>query len=119
MPGEKVIFYDDFTDMAGGDPPPHWKVRGTVPELKVGGGIRQLTVKGDHLILTPNLDGLPANFTMETDLVFEGNDPDCKPELEWHFLDKANGSTVMNIRTKQGNGNTWWLRIDVAEGPLV
>jgi hypothetical protein len=26
-PGEKTLFYDDFTDMAGDEPPPHWRVR--------------------------------------------------------------------------------------------
>ena len=28
IPGDKVIFYDDFSDMDGDEPPPHWKVRG-------------------------------------------------------------------------------------------
>src|SRR5690348_10652130 len=26
VPGEKTIFFDDFSDMAADEPPPHWKV---------------------------------------------------------------------------------------------
>ena len=34
VPGNKLIFYDDFTDMRGDEPPPHWKVRGGTAELR-------------------------------------------------------------------------------------
>jgi len=34
VPGDKLIFYDDFTDMRGDEPPPHWKVRGGTAELR-------------------------------------------------------------------------------------
>ena len=44
IPGEKTIFYDDFTDMSAGDAPPHFKVRGAAPELQAAGNVRQLTV---------------------------------------------------------------------------
>lgn len=71
VPGEKVIFYDDFTDMAGDEPPPHWKVRGGSVALKVGAGIRQLTVMADRISLTPNIKGLPKNFTLETEMKFD------------------------------------------------
>jgi hypothetical protein len=67
VPGEKTIFYDDFTDMAAGDAPPHFKVRGGAPELRAAGAIRQLTVttKGS---LFPNLTALPKNFTYEAEI---------------------------------------------------
>jgi OmpA-OmpF porin, OOP family len=67
IPGDKTIFYDDFTDMAPGDAPPHFKVRGASPELMAGGGIRQLmfNAKGS---LFPNLTTLPKNFTLETEI---------------------------------------------------
>ena len=35
IPGERTIFYDDFSDMAADEPPPHWKVREGKVELKV------------------------------------------------------------------------------------
>ena len=28
VPGEKILLYDDYTDMPRGGAPPHWKVRG-------------------------------------------------------------------------------------------
>ena len=37
LPGEKTVFFDDFSDMAGDDAPPHWKIRGATPELRVAG----------------------------------------------------------------------------------
>ena len=39
IPGEKTIFYDDFTDMSAQDAPPHFKVRGASPELRAAGSI--------------------------------------------------------------------------------
>ena len=113
MPGEKILLYDDFTDMAGDEPPPHWKVRGTTPELKVGPGIRQLTVKGENVVLTPNLEGLPKNFTMETDLVIEGP-ADSRPEVEWYFLDKGN-QRAMSLLSKQEGPKAWYLRLFAGE----
>ena len=43
VPGEKTLFFDDFSDMSAGDAPAHFKVRGPAPELRAGGDIRQLT----------------------------------------------------------------------------
>jgi OmpA-OmpF porin, OOP family len=71
VPGEKTIFYDDFTDMGAGDAPPHFKVRGAAPELQEGGGIRQLAVKVSGS-LYPNLTSLPKNFTYEVEFKAEG-----------------------------------------------
>ena len=113
VPGEKVLFYDDFSDMAGDEPPPHWKVRGAVAELQVGGGIRQMTVKGESVTLTPNLKDLPKNFTMEQDFTIGEGNPDCQPEMEWTFRDK-NGNTGLLLRTKQ-RGDGWWMRLDTNE----
>ena len=57
VPGDKIIFYDDFSDMVGDEPPPHWKVRGGAVELRVGAGIRQLTVMSERARLVPMLKG--------------------------------------------------------------
>ncbi len=67
VPGEKTVFFDDFTDMAPGDAPPHLKVRGAAPELKEAGAVRQLTF-AKNCTVTPNLTSLPANFTYEAEL---------------------------------------------------
>jgi uncharacterized protein len=84
VPGDKIIFYDDFSDMVGDEPPPHWKVRGGAVELRVGSGVRQLTVMSGNPRLTPMLKGLPKNFTLETELKFD--DPVDVRSI-WYFYD--------------------------------
>jgi OOP family OmpA-OmpF porin len=86
VPGEKIMFFDDFSDMAGDEPPPHWKVRGGSVALKMGEGIRQLTVKSENIRLTPNLKGLPKNFTIETEVKFD-NAQDTRSI--WYIFDKS------------------------------
>ncbi|HEX6976469.1 MAG TPA: OmpA family protein [Vicinamibacterales bacterium] len=70
VPGEKTIFFDDFTDMTAGDPPLHFKSRGAAPELRASGDARQLTIVQNN-VLTPNLKALPENFTYEAEMKFE------------------------------------------------
>ena len=94
VPGDKVILYDDFSDMEGDEPPPHWKVRGGTAELRVGDGIRQLTMTAQRMTLTPNVTGLPANFTMETDVAYKGHGA----RASWRFHDKA-GKDILDIIT--------------------
>ena len=53
VPGERTIFFDDFSDMAEDEPPPHWKVRGAPIELRTGGGIRELYSAGDTSQASP------------------------------------------------------------------
>jgi len=86
IPGDKTIFYDDFSDMEGDEPPPHWKVRDGAVALKVGAGIRQLTIMSGRLRLTPMLKGLPRNFTVETEVNFD-NPQDARSV--WYFHDKT------------------------------
>ncbi|MBZ5586247.1 MAG: OmpA family protein, partial [Acidobacteriia bacterium] len=67
IPGDKTLFYDDFTDMTADDAPPHFKIRGAAPELKAAGNIRQLTITQRGSMI-PNLTALPKNFTWETEI---------------------------------------------------
>jgi OmpA-OmpF porin, OOP family len=93
VPGEKILFYDDFTDMAGDEPPPHWKVRGGSMELKIAPGIRQLTTATqDRTTLTPNLTNLPKNFTMEAEVKFD-NPQDTR--IIWAFASKADSEQLL------------------------
>ena len=86
IPGEKTLFYDDFSDMTGDEPPPHWKVRGIATQLRVGGGVRQLTAVGDRGRLTPNIKVIPKNFTLEGEMKFE-EPGDLRSN--WFFLSKT------------------------------
>ncbi len=67
VPGEKTLFFDDFTDMSADDAPPHFKVRGAAPELMEGGGVRELRVSARGSLF-PNLKALPKNFTYEIEI---------------------------------------------------
>jgi OmpA-OmpF porin, OOP family len=70
IPGEKTIFYDDFSDMGPDDAPAHFKVRGASPELRGSGNLKQLTMLA-KTTLSPNLTALPANFTYEAEMAFD------------------------------------------------
>jgi outer membrane protein OmpA-like peptidoglycan-associated protein len=94
IPGDKTIFYDDFTDMVGDEPPPHWKVRGGTAELRTGQGIRQMTITASRMTLSPNLTGLPKNFTMEAIVAYKGHGG----TVTWRLHNKG-GVEAMQVRT--------------------
>ena len=81
IPGEKVILYDDFTDMAPDEAPPHWKVRGNAVTLLASGALRQLNV-GNRTTLTPSIKNYPKNFTLEQDMNWGGKG--C--QFYWDFF---------------------------------
>ncbi len=102
MPGEKTIFYDDFSDMVAGDAPSHFKVRGAAPELRVGDGVKQLThVKSGSIF--PNLTSLPKNFTYEAEAKFE-NVPNARTALILYANDKE--SLIWWINAGAGEAQT-------------
>lgn len=102
MPGEKTLFFDDFTDMAPGEAPAHFKVRGAAPQLKEGGGIRQLTFV-EHGSLYPNLVSLPKNFTYEADVQFEN---------------VRNLRTALILYSKQKEAFIWWFNGSAQQAQL-
>lgn len=67
VPGEKTLFFDDFTDLAPGAALPRFQVRGAGVELQAAGDLRQLTVSQRGSIF-PNITTLPANFTFEAEM---------------------------------------------------
>ncbi len=100
IPGEKTLFFDDFTDMAGDEPPPHWKVRGGAVALKTAPGIRQLTAT-EHTNLAPLLKNLPKNFTLEVEVKYD-NPGDLRSN--WQFY-TANDRELILFWT-QTHGDT-------------
>ena len=103
MPGEKTIFFDDFTDMAAGDAPPHFKVRGPAMELRAGGGVRQLTAVQTGSIF-PNITSLPKNFTYEAEVQFEN---------------LRNARTALILYSSNKEILIWWIYADPKETALV
>lgn len=67
LPGERTIFYDDFSDMSAGAAPSHFRTRGAAPALGAAGALRQLTYTSSGSLF-PNLTALPRNFTYETEV---------------------------------------------------
>ncbi len=90
VPGDKTLFYDDFTDMAPDEPPPHWKARGDAVTLMLGKNLRQLDLMNTQLT-SPRLT-LPANFTLQTTFKFPVRENMSQADLEFHTAD---GSTAL------------------------
>jgi len=101
VPGEKVFFFDDFSDMAGDEPPAHWKVRGGTAELRVAGNLRELAIHHDST-LTPNLTSMPRNFTLDYQMLFA----DHWQLARWLFPDKT-GKIVMTFAARRNYGALW------------
>ncbi len=96
VPGERTIFFDDFSDMGADDAPPHFKSRGAAPELRAGDGIKQLTIVQGNT-LTPNLTALPPNFTFESDVKFD--------------TPKGLGRIFVSLFSKNREAVTWMLSV--------
>lgn len=86
VPGERTIFFDDFSDMDADEPPPHWKVRGGTVELRTGGNVRELYTPSDVNLKSPQMV-IPSNFTFQ--VIWTGIG-----QMIWRFLDK-DGNQVM------------------------
>jgi outer membrane protein OmpA-like peptidoglycan-associated protein len=86
VPGERVVFFDDFTDMARGAAPPHWKVRGGAAKLSPDGHL----LLNDAGTMYPNIKTLPKNFTVEMEILPQG--PVSSGGVRWMFTDAADES---------------------------
>jgi hypothetical protein len=97
VPGEKTIFFDDFSDMEAETPPPHWKVRDGKVELRTGGARRSFMPPKPSLFPFRK-SILPSNFTFELQFVGSG-------EMEWKF--RADGDdALVGIVRGEGDGQT-------------
>ena len=114
VPGDKLIFYDDFTDMRGDEPPPHWKVRGGTAELRTSGDIRQLTLLAHGMMISPNVKTLPRNFTLEADYQFGPHGGNGNGAI-WYFRKDSGGSPTMMVDMLVQEGGT---RIVAYAGPI-
>jgi len=109
VPGERTIFYDDFSDMAEDEPPPHWKVRGGKVELWAKGGVRELRQSGEgELTMTTPAIVVPKNFTFQ--LQWTGNG-----EMLWYFYDKDGNEMLMARVRGEEDGKTASVTVHAAE----
>ena len=101
IPGERTIFFDDFSDMDPDEPPPHWKVRDGRTELKMGGNVRELYsgAEGNSPHLSSPKIAVPQNFTFE--LLWTG-----QGEMSWIFRDKDNEEAIHATVRGEPDGQT-------------
>ena len=104
VPGERTVFFDDFSDMAPDEPPPHWKVRGGIVSLKLGQGVHELA-PGDGISMTSGKIAVPRDFTFEIVC-------NCKGEIEFKLQNADNkdviyGSFQANDAQTDVSGHVW------------
>jgi len=80
VPGERTVFYDDFSDMEQDEPPPHWRLRDGKVDLRIAGNVRELYAADPVKLFSPNFV-LPPNFTFELEWTGQG-------QTNWDFMDK-------------------------------
>jgi outer membrane protein OmpA-like peptidoglycan-associated protein len=91
IPGERTVFFDDFSDMVQDEPPPHWKVREGTVDLLVGDGVRELHAEEGVRLTSPTFS-IPENFTFELEWTGQG-------ETNWYFENK-DGQTVAHVMVR-------------------
>jgi OOP family OmpA-OmpF porin len=99
IPGEKTILYDDFTDMAADEAPPHWKARGGSLTLKAAGALRKITAY-EAAELTASMATVPTNYTVEADVAFEKDSTHSGGAANWYFLPKGADSYTLHVSTQ-------------------
>ena len=118
VPGEKVILFDDFSDMIGDEPPPHWKIRGATPELRVAGSMRELALPGNQFDIFPNLSGIPQNFTMEMEMLCEKPAPGGSGGgVSWYFYDKS-GHEMLRLWAMVDSMHQWRIKLTDSKSTL-
>jgi OmpA-OmpF porin, OOP family len=98
VPGERTIFYDDFSDMAQDQPPPHWRLRDGKVDLLIAGDVRELHADDTVTLGSPTFQ-LPPNFTFE--LVWTGTG-----ETTWSFENQAGDEVLHALVRGEEDGNT-------------
>jgi hypothetical protein len=93
VPGERLLLYDDFTDMPKGGSTPHWKVRGASVKLGADGRLNL----SEETELTPNVASWPANFTIEQEYMVRKSE---NSSVSWVFSngeDEAQWSVALRF----------------------
>jgi OOP family OmpA-OmpF porin len=100
LPGERTIFFDDFSDMNAGDAPARFKTRGAAPELKAAGAMRQLTYLASGALF-PNLTALPKNFTYEAEAMLAAPAGTLRIYLMLYSKEKTAAEWSFTIRASE------------------
>lgn len=76
VPGDKLLFYDDFSSDFIGDFPSKWNTNGTGEVVTINDGAEKwFEIKaGQNTFYIPDLPGLPEEYTIEFDIMATGID---------------------------------------------
>jgi OmpA-OmpF porin, OOP family len=93
VPGEKVIFYDDYAADDIGDFPVNWNTNGSgeVVGLSNKEG-KWLKMSGEGLFYPENLGVLPENATIEFEI---GTTEENQVQTQFHFIDSKISSNLL------------------------
>ncbi|TXE09058.1 OmpA family protein [Gelidibacter salicanalis] len=104
IPGNKLIFYDDFEKDAIGDFPAHWETGGSGEVVKISGSENKwLSIVRRSGYLPSMEQTLPENYTIEFDLITNGYTKDSKSsKLAFLFISKksyagGSGGTLADV----------------------
>jgi hypothetical protein len=107
VPGERTVFFDDFSDMAPDEPPPHWKVREGTVALKIGGGAH-LLAPGDGVELTSGTIAVPKDFTFEIVC-------NCQGEIAWKLQSAGNDDILQGAFQESEDQTSVTSRVEATE----
>jgi len=110
VPGEKLLLYDDFTDMPKGGSPPHWKVRGASVKLGADGRL----IFTEETQLYPNISQWPKNFTVEQEFVVRKSE---NSDLAWIFM-SSEDEQQWKVAIRFFGENSCSASLEGAEGEL-
>jgi hypothetical protein len=109
VPGEKLLVYDDYSDMPKGGALPHWKVRGATLRLVEG---RLVAAPGQTTTMWPNVVKWPNNFTIEMDILGKPVD-DGQRLFPWEFF--KGDAWVWNTTIHLNNDGGCRVTIEIAD----
>jgi OmpA-OmpF porin, OOP family len=85
IPGERTIFFDDFSDIGADVIPSRWPAHEGKLELRAKEGVAPEIYAPENVSLTSPAMNVPANFTFEAEFTGSG-------VMEWNF---RNGKTIV------------------------
>ncbi len=106
VPGEKIIYHNDFTGEAMGELPIGWNSNGTGAVATFSGVLGNwVKLNQNSMYLTDNKDSLSENFTVEFDLLLHRSNPkEPFPMMAFGVLASGSYSPVANELLKNYAG---------------
>ena len=76
VPGDKLLFYDDFSQDFVGDFPSKWNTNGSGEIVRINNveGNQFMLKSGYKIFYTPDVKNLPEDYTIEFDIIAQGVD---------------------------------------------